>query len=482
MIRLLALLLALPVLAADEGDLAPVIAEVARIQDEKGMRTATIGFALIPLDAEDASALEGYHPDTALIPASTLKAVTTATAAELLGPDFRFVTRLQHTGTVAEDGTLDGDIIVRGGGDPTLGSSQIARTFAKWHAALTEAGIRQIDGAIIGDASAFGTRMRPDSWQWNDLGNYYAAGACGLNFHQNQFFCRFRTGKAGTKAGFLGTDPRMPGVEFVNEMRVGPAGSGDHGYVYGAPYGTLLYLRGTVPAGASTFTIRGALPDPAYFCARAFTKHLAAKGVSVTGEPSTVRILKTAGKSLGARTDLFEQSSEPLAKLLVTTNHRSDNLHAECIHRIMGVEHGEGGSTAAASRVVTAHWKAKGIDLTGFHMADGCGLSRINTITARQMALVHYHAAKCDGFEAFRASLPVAGKSGTLRSIGRETAAAGRVRAKSGSIDRVKCYAGYIHARSGRRFAFALLINNYTAELYPLKTKIVRVWSKVVAL
>lgn len=480
------LLLALPTSAQEKpvrkDPFAEVLAEVKKIHGESGMRNASLGFAFIPVDSKSADALTGYQQDLALLPASTLKVVTTATATELLGPDFRFETVLQHTGAIGDDGTLKGDIVIKGGGDPTLGDSEISKTFAKWHEALKKAGIKKVDGRIIGDASLFGTQLRPDSWQWNDLGNYYAAGACGLTFHRNHFYCRFHTGKVGTTARLAGTNPKLPEITFVNEMRVGRAGSGDQGFVFGAPYSKLLYLRGTLPAGSENFTIRGALPDPASFCARAFSLHLAANNLAVSGQPTTLRILKIENKSLGDRHDLLTQRSEPLAKLITTTNLRSDNLHAEAIHRILGARKGTGGTTVAASKVVTAHWKSRKIDLTGFQMADGCGLSRANSITARQLTLMLFQMSKAEHFETFYQSLPVSGKTGTLRNIARGARSAGRVHAKSGSIERVKTYCGYLNAKSGKRYAFTLLINNFTGEISPVKEKIVRVWNKMVAL
>lgn len=467
---------------AEAGSIDSVFAEVEKIHGEPGMRTASIGFCMIPVDAENDGDAAGYRMDTGLVPGSTLKAVTTATALDILGVDFRFETEIQYTGTIADDGTLHGDIVVKGGGDPTLGASPIAGTFVKWQAALAEAGISGVEGSVVGDDSIFGTQLVPDTWQWSDIGNYYAAGACGLSFHRNRFYCNFRTGAAGTEAVLAGTDPLLPGIQFVNEMRVGPAGSGDHGYIYGHPYGTTFYLRGTVPAGGAHYTIKGSLPDPAFFCARAFTKHLNQHGIPVRGEPTTARLMKIDGKAPGERQSLLTQRSDPLASLIVLTNHQSDNLRAECIHRMIGLKKGAAGSTIEAATATTAHWTARGIDMTGFVMADGCGLSRSNTITARQLALIHRHAAASPAFDAFFASLPVAGRSGTLKSIGAGSAAEGRIHAKSGTLDRIRNYTGYVETDSGTRYAFAFLINNYTCELSEVKARVVRVWTRMIAL
>jgi D-alanyl-D-alanine carboxypeptidase/D-alanyl-D-alanine-endopeptidase (penicillin-binding protein 4) len=471
--------LSVPPLAA--ATVEDVLAEVREIAEEPALRTALVGFCLLDLEAEPATAV-GYQIDAGLVPASTMKVVTTAVAAELLGPDYRFVTELQTTGSLGEEGTLDGDIILRGGGDPTLAAEELSPTFAKWRAALSEAGVKKVNGRVIGDASVFGTVLTPDTWQWNDLGNYYGAGACGLTVLKNLFYANFRTPSVGAKAPFTGTTPKLPGHEFVNEMRVGSSGSGDNGYVYGDAYGKLFTFRGTVPAGSGSFTIKGALPDPALFCARSFSESLADYGIEVSGEPTTDRLLAIAGEEIGARKKIHEQTSDPLSEILVTTNHQSDNLKAECLHRAIGVKAKNDGGTIAAAAAVREYWQEKGIDMTGFYMGDGCGLSRANTITPRQMTLMLYHAAKGEHFETFRRSLPVAGQSGTLKSIGGGTAAEGRIRAKSGTMDRIRNYAGYLEARSGKRYAFAFFVTNYATDLSTVKSKIVRVWSVMAGL
>jgi len=479
LLRFLLLVLPLCLSLSRAADPEAVIAEMETIQDEPGTRVASLGLCFVPLSgtADDA---RGYRVDTALVPASTMKVITTATGLERLGVDFRFRTELQFAGSLSGDGVLEGDLVIRGGGDPTLGEANIASTFSRWQAALREAGLRRVTGSVVGDASIFGTKRTPDTWQWNDMGNYYGAGACGLTFHQNQFFCRFRTPAVGAKAPFTGTDPRLPEITFVNEMRVGSAGSGDQGYIYGAPYGTVYYLRGTVPAGAGSFTIRGSLPDPAFFCARAFDKYLNENGLPVEGDPTTVRRLVIDGKSLAARKVVHTEESDSLAAIVHQTNMKSNNLQAECIHRMIGVNAGKDGSTRAASAVVEEHWEERGVDLEGFFMGDGCGLSRANLVTSRQMAMILHAAAKGETFDTFYDSLPVAGRSGTLRSIGGGSSAEGRVVAKSGTISRVRNYAGYVNARSGERYAFALFVNNYSGELWRVKSQIVRVWSRMV--
>jgi D-alanyl-D-alanine carboxypeptidase/D-alanyl-D-alanine-endopeptidase (penicillin-binding protein 4) len=484
MLRVLVLLLVTitPFSTRGQNKFSDVQKELTGIQKEAGMRAASIGFCMISMDSVDDAMAVGYRMDTALIPASTMKLITTATALEKLGADFRFETELQISGTLSADGVLNGHLVVKGGGDPTLGESEIADTFARWRSALSDAGVKRIEGSIVGDASLFGTQRVPNTWQWGDMGNYYGAGACGLTFHQNQFYCTFRTLRVGSKAILLGTDPKLPDVEFLNEMRVGPGGSGDKGRVYGQPYGKTFILRGTVPADSTTFTIKGALPDPAYFCARAFTKYLIENGIEITGEPRTDRLLAAEGKSAGKRETIYKQHSQPLGELIRLVNHKSNNLMAECIHRMIGVRSAGKIYSDAAGGVVRDNWAAMGIDMDGFRMEDGCGLSLANSMTARQMTLILRRMGDRPTFDSFYASLPVAGRSGTLRSIGRGTSAEGRVVAKSGTIDRIKNYAGYVNTRSGKRYAFVLFINNYTCSTSTVKAKIVRIWNRIVSI
>lgn len=463
------------------GSVEDVVVEVEKIAGETGLKTAQVGFCLIPLDGEPETA-RGYRMDRGLVPASTMKVFSTATANEMLGPDYRFVTKLEIVGDPDEEGILKGDIVIRGGGDPTLGATSAEEPFGEWKAALAMVGIKKVEGSVIGDASIFGTALTPDTWQWNDMGNYYGAGASGLSIHQNLFYCSFRTPSVGAKAPFTGTRPKLPGIEFVNEMRVGSSGSGDKGFIYGDPYAKLFYLRGSVPAGSGSFTIKGALPDPPWFCARTFSEYLIRNGLPITGEATTDRLLGIAGKKIGVGKTVHVQSSDPLASILKVTNHRSDNLRAEAIHRLIGITAGKKGGTVAAAEATYAHWRAKGIDMTGFFMGDGCGLSRSNTVTPKQMTMMLYHASKSEHFDSFYASLPTSGQSGTLRSIGGGSAAEGRIRAKSGTLDRIRNYSGYVNARSGKRYAFTLFINNYTGDLGSVKAKIVRVWTKMVAL
>ncbi|MDB4284360.1 D-alanyl-D-alanine carboxypeptidase/D-alanyl-D-alanine-endopeptidase [Akkermansiaceae bacterium] len=397
------------------------------------LRTASVGLCIVPLEGDEG--MMEHHADLALIPASTLKAVTTATALQILGTEHRFVTRLLRDGD---------DVVVKGGGDPTLSMSSPEAEFPGWLAALKEAGMTEIKGDLVMDSSHFGSRVVPNSWPWGDVGNYYGSGAWGLSYHLNSYGVTFKPRKVGAPAKLVGTYPKPPGVRFENFMRTGSPGSGDQGYAYGGPDAEVVSFRGTVPGGRSAFTIKGALPNPPLSCGEGFKRYLLKEGFPVAGE---VKI------SIGKGEEIHRQEGPSLEKLVTATNHRSVNLYAEALMQDLG-----------GLSVMKKHWAAQGVDLTGMVLHDGSGLSPRNSITPRQLAEILKRAQEHETGALFEKSLPMAGRSGTLVSFGNGSAIAGRVRAKSGGMSRVKTYAGYLTKKSGKRYAFTLMTNNYVSS------------------
>ena len=303
-------------------------------------------------------------------------------------------------------------------------------------------GVRRIEGNIVGDASLFEDALVPTNWVWGDIGNYYGAGACGLSFNENSYTLYFVPGKSvGAKAEFIRTDPPMPDIKFVNEMRTGSSSSGDNGFVYGAPYTFTRTLRGTVPMG-DTFTIKGSIPDPALFAAQALRNALLADSISITGKATTVRHMLLEGEaSPTARTTLHTHQSPALKDVIYWLNKKSINLYAEHLVKTIGVVQANDGSTTAGTKAISAYWAAKGINTTGLQMDDGSGLSRYNGITPNQLASMLRADVQEPWFADFFKSLPIAGDAtcpGSLKSMCRGTAAALKVWAKSGYISRVR--------------------------------------------
>ncbi|MEM9478296.1 MAG: D-alanyl-D-alanine carboxypeptidase/D-alanyl-D-alanine-endopeptidase [Verrucomicrobiota bacterium] len=458
-----------PLQAADPGSkFAAVRSAVESFARGAGMESASVGVAVLPITG--GSPVVDFNGRKSFVPASTMKLLTTGVALDHLGPDFRFETYLEIAGE---------DVIIRGTGDPTLAEYRWDPLFAEWKAALAEAGISEVRGRVVGDDSHFATQRIPDPWVWNDIGNYYAAGTCGLNFFSNQYFVYFKPGATtGSAAAFLRASPEPPGVQFVNEMRSGAVGSGDQGYIYCPPLGNRAVFRGTVPRGKAEFRIRGSTPDSALLCVTLFTEYLRKNGVNVVGDPATPRTVETM-PAVDAREILHTTRSEPLSELIRETNFESMNVYAESILKALAKEKAGDGSTVAGVKLVTDWIKTRGITTTGFAMHDGSGLARANLMTPRQIVYILRSLATSTHGDVFIESLPVAGRSGTLEFIGGGTAAEGRIRAKSGTLDRLKCYAGFCDAMSGERFAFAIFVNHYDGSYSPVKSGITRVMSSL---
>jgi len=439
-------------------------------------------FAMLVLPRQGGKPLFEHNADLNLSPASVVKLAVTGAALSLLGESFRFETVLARDGKVNSRGALEGSLVIRGGGDPTLGLDEWEPLFTRWTAKLREAGIRSIEGDVVGDARLFDSRLAADRWCWEDVGNYYGVGASGLSFHRNRYWLHLRPGKApGAPAAVSRTEPFVADLRFVNEMTTGPQGSGARGYIYGGPYSTVRILRGTVPAGRKEFAIAGALPDPALACASTFRDFLVRNGLPVKGRALTARLLEEGGKPLlGDATPLFTHRSETLGEIVKLTNLWSLNLNAEAMLKMLGLRVKGEGSSRAGIEAVKEHWKSRGVDMKGFFLEDGCGLSPMNGMSPRHLGEILVKMAQTPVFETFYESLAVAGRTGTLKSFGKGTAAEGRIRAKSGSMTRVRSYAGYAVGRKGRPLVFAAMANDFDGSSRNMKRRLQEVLAKMV--
>jgi D-alanyl-D-alanine carboxypeptidase/D-alanyl-D-alanine-endopeptidase (penicillin-binding protein 4) len=420
-----------------------------------------------------------------MVPASNLKLLTTAAALGILGDQYTFQTVLEYDG-VLKDGILDGNLYIRGSGDPSLGSDRYKgyltweALIALWAVKVKEAGIRKINGAVVADASYFGMNPIPDNWPWGDIGNYYGAGVYGLNLNENMYRLYFRSGaNVGDSAALVRTVPRMlPGTNFVNEVKTGAAGSGDKAYVYAAPRSPWLYASGTIPAGKDLFSIRGAIPDPPALCASLLTEALAGQKVAVAKKPE-VQLKQT---SSAVRTVLYTYRSPSLKEIAYQTNVFSINLNAEVLMKMCGMAKYQDPGNEAGIRAIQEFWKEKGLDITGWFMSDGSGLSPTNAIAPAQMSRALYLIGQEPQFSSFYASFPIAGQTGTVYRLGKGTLADGNIRVKSGTLTKVICYSGYFKSRSGEMYSFSLFTQNYNCSNSTIISKLEKVLVQMASL
>jgi D-alanyl-D-alanine carboxypeptidase/D-alanyl-D-alanine-endopeptidase (penicillin-binding protein 4) len=396
-----------------------------------------------------------FRPTSSTIPASTMKLVTTAAALEILGPKFCFQTKLEIEGSINSNGILNGNLYIRGGGDPTLGSEHLGdKAFLlKWVEEVKKVGIKKINGQIIADGTIYDDLGVNPKWTWEDIGNYYAAGAYGISYMDNTYQLVLHSGASGTTPEILRIIPEIPSLTFENYL-TSTSIAFDSAFFYGAPHSYLRSIHGEIPANRFEYIIKGDIPNPGLLLAENFHDKLIENGVSISKLPSDIVTNETERKVI------LVQESPPLSEIIKETNVHSNNGYAEQIFRYLALTKYKIGTSNGAVQVIRSFWKSKGLPVDQLFMYDGCGLSPVDAVSSQFFVdLLTYMQTISPNREVFFNSLPVAGKSGTLTNFLEKTPLQGKVHAKSGTISRVKCYAGYIDLKK-KNYVFAIMVNN----------------------
>ena len=465
-IVLLCLLICLHLLAG-----AQTPAPVKWLLQAPYMRGAS--FSLVVKDVQEGRTVYSYDTDRLQSPASVLKTVATATALEILGEDYRYPTTLEYDG-ILENGTLEGNLYIKGSGDPSLGSSHFApgqnKFLSTWIAALQKAGIKHITGSVISDESIFDTEGVSIKWLREDMGNYYAPGSYGISIFDNMYKLSLQTGAAGTRPVLKGTEPDIPFIRFKNYLKAAPVSS-DSAYIIGAPLDDVRYLYGVLPANRGAYVLKGDIPDPALYLARYLTDQLQQKGIRVDGSPSCYRIEVEENRwKKGERKEIVTTYSPTLREIASVCNHVSHNLYADALVKTVGLQYKPRRNEMISSfgrgvQVVKEYWEKKGLDVFPLRMNDGSGLAPADKVSAGFMGeLLVYMATESAVSDAFIASLPQAGIEGSVRNFLKGSKLQGKARLKSGGITGVRSYAGYI-TKDGKTYAVAVFSNNYSCPM-----------------
>jgi serine-type D-Ala-D-Ala carboxypeptidase/endopeptidase (penicillin-binding protein 4) len=408
-------------------------------------------------------------PQLSLMPASVEKIATTAAALEILGPGFRFTTELGYAGTLSkETKILKGELIIRGGCDPAFYSQYFKEyyrgTFEDWADKILKAGIKRVKGNLVVDVSAMDNATIPGDWVWEDIGNYYGTGVSAMSYSDNSYEIHFSSpAEEGKPANVVYTEPPVEGLKLENEV-ISSAVDLDQASVYGAPLSNQQYVKGSIPKAKSDFVVRAASPDPAVSAAAEFRKVLLRKGIVIEG-----KILKRKQLKQQQVTGLAEKKSPELRDLIVPLNHQSINLFAEHLLREIGRAKKNDPSLDSSTVALNEFWNSKGIFTEGFFPSDGSGLSRSNNICPRTVVEMLDYINKSDYKDYFYNSLPVAGESGTLRNSFHGTPLESNLRAKTGTIKRVKSLAGFFTNQDGRKIIFAVIVNNFSGPVAGVK-------------
>ena len=427
--------------------------------------------------------LASREPGRRMVPASNLKLVTTGTALHALGPDFRFETGIGYTGTV-EDGTLHGDVYIIGGGDPTIGVVDTVAVkpdalFWRWKSMLKDAGISRIDGRIIGDGRAYEGHLENTTWGYDDTGTYYGAGCNALSYYENAIDYLVSAGAEGEPVKVTQRHPDTPWIHFSNRTMTAPKGTGNSLYLYTTDLAPFAELRGTYSIDRKPKVEHFANKYGALTCAFYFWQNLRDTGWDISGgyadidRGGYVRGADFVPSYKAGTPQLLGQSTSPiLSRIVRQTNVLSDNFYAEAIFRQMG-EKASGIAVYDSCRVAVYDVLEDLMesDLAGIRLEDGSGLSRLNSASPAFFVSFLRSMTRSRGFEAFLASFPQPGE-GTLSTLLPKLPAdqKSRIRVKSGSMDGVLCYSGYILDETGKPARiFSLMVNGATAKTAALR-------------
>jgi serine-type D-Ala-D-Ala carboxypeptidase/endopeptidase (penicillin-binding protein 4) len=400
-----------------------------------------------------------FNENKALRPASTLKLVTTATALGLLGENYRYKTSLEYNGSIRND-TLLGNLIIKGSGDPTLGSWRFdetldySRLLLDWANKIKSLKIKVIKGDIVTDQSVFTDNEVPASWQWGDMGNYYGAAAYSINFNENLFKAFFKTSKKDQEySSLVKTEPSLSNYDFVNSVIGNKETTGDDVYLFSAPKSYIIYAKGSLPLNRDSFIVKGSIPNPAETMVRMLKNTLFKIDVSVISKDNYFNLLPNKIIDIVQSPSLFE--------ICLNTNFDSINLYAESLLKTISLTEGKHANTENGIEILKRYWEAKGLDLKGLYMKDGSGLSTANAITANNMTDILVASSKEKIFKAFHQGIPVLGRDGTMKNIAKNKEWAKNFSVKSGTIEKVKSFAGYFYNKKGVLMAFSIMANQF---------------------
>lgn len=466
-----------PAVAQSTADLEKLVNETRR---SPGMQHGTLAISVY--NVRQQKSIYNCNAELSMIPASVEKLITTGVGFARLGSGFRFTTKVAMRGNVDRDGVLHGNIYITGGGDPTLGSYRYRQTaqdslFDGWLRALKRKGVRRIDGRVCYNVTIFDEQPMHDTWQWGDIGNYYGTGASALNFHENMFFVYFNAGnKIGHPATVVSVKPKNMEMHGVCEVTTAAETTGDNVTIYGGPYSKERLYRGTVPLGKQNFPVRGAMPDPPRSCADIFSAYLRTHGIGISSNSMQVYSQPDSLRSV------VDQYSSEYYTIAQYTNLTSNNLYAESIFKYLGYKKYGIGTFDNGSRAVMDYLKEKGLSTSGVRVIDGSGLSRSNALTADFLCRYLAVLTKEPFYEDFLSSLPKAGESGTAKSLLPSLPTGITVRVKTGTMDGVKTYAGYIITARGETLTFCIMSNGHDCSSQEVATKLGKILYRIATL
>ena len=420
-----------------------------------GVSRAAWGIAVQSLDRRER--LFTLNAGTLLVPASVSKLVTVAAAADAVGWDYRYTTTVRAAGPIV-DGVLQGDLLVVGSGDPSIGG-RAGDDLSSWVEALKSAGVRRIEGRIIGDDDAIEEPRPQLAWAWDDLG--YTTGALfgALNLAENRTTVTIAPGPSAGSPATVTVDPRLAFRVVTNRVATGPAGSAQLVWPEQRPGEPSLTIAGSIPIAAPPALLAVAVGNPTLWFASALKGRLVRDGIEVSGDAFDIDdVVPTPARDTA--TVIYTYRSRTLAEIARPLLKDSINLYAEALMRL-NVAPGAFPTNDAALDGLRKRLDSWGISNASYQLVDGSGLSRRDAISADAVLSLLERMADPSAKSPFVTGLPISGVDGSLSTRMKGTPAENNVRAKTGTMSNIRTLAGYVTTRDGEHLAFVILINNF---------------------
>jgi serine-type D-Ala-D-Ala carboxypeptidase/endopeptidase (penicillin-binding protein 4) len=438
----------------------PVVAlrtELDRIFSDPRLAQAQINAEVFSLDRSEI--LYEKKSQQLFIPASTNKIITAAVALMRLGSEYRFETRAFADGPI-ENGTLKGNLVVVGSGDPSHSAKFNAgdpfAVFRTWAGKLKEMGIQTISGAIIGDDGAFRTSGLGMGWEWNDLSYAYAAPAGALQFNDNMVELQVLPGKAPGNPAEIRASPLENYLKINSQVATVPGSGPAKIQIERGDTDETINISGTVPAKGPAVLQTVAVRRPTHYYMAALQATLSGEGIRAN-KWSTAKAEVYDPQSLSL---LWTHTSPPLSEIVKYLLKNSQNLYAETLVRALGLNLRGEGSLDKGKEIIEETLGQIGITPGSYFFADGSGLSRLNLESADSFIRLLRFLKQDRNFQIFYDALPIAGIDGTLAARMKKTKAEDNVRAKTGTMSNVSSIAGYVKTADGEMLAFSIAVNN----------------------
>lgn len=469
---------------------------IEKILSEPGARRAFWGIKVLDLDSGET--LYQLNADHFFTPASNTKLFSTALALLRLGPDYRFLTRIATDALPDAEGRIAGELVLAGGGDPNFSARVLPydkqseflpnrlQPIDELAEELAAAGIRQIDGDIIGDDTLYVWQRYPHGWAVDDIANGDGPPVTALVINDNVVSLVIRPGQKAGDPALVRLDPPTPYFEVQNLIQTAPKAARPI-RMYREPGSRTVTLQGEIGVEDRGRTELLAIDDPALFAAEALREALVRHSITVLGRAASRHAyayeLQDPGKEARPQRPyalvLASRSSMPLVEDLRLTNKISQNLHAELALRAAARERRGVASIEASLAEMRQFLSEAGIGEHDYFLRDGSGLSRLNLLTPAALVQLLAYMWRSPLRQPWLETLPVAALDGTLRSRFVAIEGAGSVHAKTGTLTHVAALSGYVIPPDSRHLAFSILANNYNGDGASLRAILDRICAQI---